>query len=131
MDCAKVSDRLAEQGVFAEMAYGDLLVFIVTPFNCDKLDLLARELAKIPLEKLESDIDLDFGMQSVEKSGDVVLLAPDEAIGKVCAVDVGIYPPGVPVIKKGDVINQKAVDFIKKYSSRLFGLACGTVAVIK
>ena len=131
VDCAKVSDRLAEQGVFAEMAYGDLLVFIVTPFNCDKLDLLARELAKIPLEKLESDIDLDFGMQSVEKSGDVVLLAPDEAIGKVCAVDVGIYPPGVPVIKKGDVINQKAVDFIKKYSSRLFGLACGTVAVIK
>ncbi|MDE5755932.1 MAG: aminotransferase class I/II-fold pyridoxal phosphate-dependent enzyme [Clostridia bacterium] len=131
VDCNKVSDRLAEQGVFAEMAYGDMLVFIVTPFNCDKLDLLANELANVSLEKLDSDIDVDLGMQNVEKSGDVVLLAPDEAIGKVCAVDVGIYPPGVPVIKKGDVINSKAVDFIKKYSSRLFGLACGMVAVIK
>ncbi|MDE7209515.1 MAG: hypothetical protein K2O31_06485, partial [Clostridia bacterium] len=106
-------------------------VFIVTPFNCDKLDLLADMLNGIPLEKLESDIDVDLGMQNVEKSGDVVLVAPEDALGKVCAVDVGIYPPGVPVIKKGDVINQKAIDFIKKYSSRLFGLASGKVPMIE
>ncbi|MDE6605995.1 MAG: aminotransferase class I/II-fold pyridoxal phosphate-dependent enzyme [Clostridia bacterium] len=131
IDCDKVSNALAERGVFAEMAYGDLLVFIVTPFNCDKLDLLADMLNGIPLEKLESDIDVDLGMQNVEKSGDVVLVAPEDALGKVCAVDVGIYPPGVPVIKKGDVINQKAIDFIKKYSSRLFGLASGKVPMIE
>ena len=131
VDCAKVSDGLVERGVFAEMTYGDLLVFIVTPFNCDKLELLAKELENIPLEKLQSDIDVDLGMQNVEKRGDVVLLSPDQALGKVCAVEVGIYPPGVPVIKKGDVINQKAIDFIKKYSSRLFGLASGKVIVIE
>ena len=106
-------------------------MFIVTPFNCDKLELLAKELENIPLEKLQSDIDVDLGMQNVEKRGDVVLLSPDQALGKVCAVEVGIYPPGVPVIKKGDVINQKAIDFIKKYSSRLFGLASGKVIVIE
>ncbi|MDE6474430.1 MAG: aminotransferase class I/II-fold pyridoxal phosphate-dependent enzyme [Clostridia bacterium] len=131
VDCGKICDALAAQGVFAEMSYADLLVFIVTPFNCDKLDLLASLINIMPQEKLESEIDVDFGMQNVEKSGDVVLLLPDDALGKVCAVDVGIYPPGVPVIKKGDVINQKAIDFIKKYSSRLFGLACGKVPMIE
>lgn len=130
-DCTKVSAYLAQNGMFAEMAYGDLLVFIVTPFNFDKLDLLARALNTSPLEMLDSDIDVDFGMQNLDKSGDVILLAPDEALGKVCAVDVGIYPPGVPVIKRGDVLNKKAADFIKKYSSRLFGLACGRVPMIE
>ena len=33
--------------------------------------------------------------------------------------------------KEYDVINQKAIDFIKKYSSRLFGLACGKVPMIE
>ena len=131
VDCNKASDNLATQGIFAEMAYGDMLVFIVTPFNCDKLTLLANALNTTPLEKLESEIDLDFGMQNVEKYGNVVLLAPDDALGKVCAVDVGIYPPGVPAIKRGDVLNVKAIDFVKKYSSRLFGLASGCIAVIK
>lgn len=131
VDCNKVSYNLVKRGIYAEMAYGDLLVFIVTPFNCDKLSLLADALNGIELEKLESDIDVNLGMQNVEKSGEVILVDADKALDKVCAVEVGIYPPGVPVIKKGDVINQKAIDFIKKYSSRLFGLASGCIAVIK
>lgn len=131
VDCGKICDALVAQGVYAEMSYGDLLVFIVTPFNCDKLDLLASLLNTVSQEKLESEVDADFGMQNVEKLGDVVLVMPDCALGKVCAVDIGIYPPGTPVIIKGDVINQKAIDFIKKYSSRLFGLACGKVPMIE
>ena len=131
VDCNKVSDNLAKQGIFAEMAYGDLLVFIVTPFNCDKLPLLADTLNDMPCEKLESDIDVELGLQNAEKRGEVVLVNVEDALGKVCAVEVGIYPPGVPVIKKGDLINQKAIEFIKKYSSRLFGLASGCIAVIK
>ncbi len=131
VDCNKVSDKLATQGIFAEMAYGDLLVFIVTPFNCGKLALLADALNNIQLEKLEEDIDVDLDMQNVALRGEVTLVEVEEALGKVCAVEVGVYPPGVPIVKKGDVINQKAVDFIKKYSSRLFGLASGRIAVIK
>ena len=131
VDCNKVSSNLVEQGIFAEMTYGDLLVFIVTPFNCDKLQLLADTLKNIPLEKLDSDIDVDLGLKNADKQGRVILVAPDKALGKMCAVDVGIYPPGVPVIKKGDILNEKAIDFIKKYSSRLFGLASGNVPVIK
>ncbi|MDE5655159.1 MAG: aminotransferase class I/II-fold pyridoxal phosphate-dependent enzyme [Clostridia bacterium] len=130
-DCNKASDRLVTQGIFAEMAYGDLLVFIVTPFNCDKLNLLADALGKIPLEKLESEIEVDFGMLNEPKDGELILVNVEDALDKTCAVEVGIYPPGVPIIKKGDVINQKAVDFIKKYSSRLFGLASGRIAVLK
>lgn len=131
IDCNKVSNNLAEQGIFIEMAYGDLLVLIVTPFNCDQLSLLANALEGIPLEKLDSDIDVDLGMQNIAKSGEVVFVNVDKSLDKVCAVEVGIYPPGIPIIKKGDVINQKAIDFIKKYSSRLFGLASGCIAVIK
>ena len=131
VDCDKVSDELTKRGVFAEMSYGDTLVFIVTPFNCDKLKLLADELNSVSLEKLDGDVDVELNLQNVKKQGSVVLVSPDEAEGKVCAVDVGIYPPGVPVIKKGDVINKNAIEFIKKYSSRLFGLASNMLPVIK
>ncbi len=131
-DCNLASLQLAERGIYAEMAYQDKLVFIVTPLNCDKLALLAGALKDIRYERTTEEIQQgDMRMERSNKSGKIVYVKIEDCLGKVSARDIGIYPPGVPAIKKGDVINQNALNFLKKYSSRLFGLASGKVAVIE
>lgn len=129
-DCYKLSDELAREGFYVEAAYGDRLVLIVTPFNCDKLKALSKA-----LESIET-VDGETPVLPVLKHKDVArceieLKDVDDASGRISAGDIGLYPPGVPVIKRGDLIDESAVAFIKKYRNRLFGLASGRIAVVK
>ncbi|MDE6189662.1 MAG: aminotransferase class I/II-fold pyridoxal phosphate-dependent enzyme [Clostridia bacterium] len=131
----KANLDLIERGIYAEMAKDDLLVFIVTPFNCDKLDLLARELGELSFEDGES-IDGSFCGEArktipADLQGEIDYVNIDEALGRVCAEDVGVYPPGVPFIMRGEVIDENRLQMIKKYRNQLFGLASGLIAVIK
>ena len=43
---------------------------------------------------------------------DVEEVPPQEAVGRVAAEIVSPYPPGVPVLAPGELINQEAVDFL-------------------
>ena len=130
-DCDSVSRQLAAGGVFAEMAYGDKLVFIVTPFNCGKLAVLGEALKYVRLDKLGEYPDIDLHLSHNREIGKTVFVDFDSALGETSAMDIGFYPPGVPTIKKGDVLDAAAINFIKKYSTKLFGLACGKVGVLK
>lgn len=131
VDCDSVSLQLANKGIFAEMSCGDLLVLIVTPFNCDKLELLKNALQDITLERLKDDLNFRLNLQRSKKKGYTVFVDVDEAEGEISAMDIGIYPPGVPSIRKGDLLDKNAINFIKKYSTKLFGLASGKVGVLK
>ena len=129
-DCYALSDALTERGIFVEAAYGDRLILIVTPYNCDKLQVLSDELDKIELQDGENPV------LPVLKSCDVTgreseLIRIDQAEERISACEIGLYPPGVPAIKRGDLIDTSAMAFIKKYRNRLFGLASGRIAVIK
>lgn len=129
-DCYALSDALAEKGIFVEATYGDRLVLIVTPFNCDKLCVLAQALDGIELKEGENPV-LPV-LENFDVSGrECEYVSEKEALGRLSAGEIGLYPPGVPVIKRGDLIDKNALAFIKKYRNRLFGLASGRVAVIK
>lgn len=130
-DCYDLMRQLAKRGIFIEAAYGDRLVLIVTPFNLDKLDLLIKELDDIPLkdgEEYELPVLKNAEIKGFSQSE---LIDIDDCEGRISASEIGIYPPGVPAIHKGDVMDKNAVVFLKKYKNRLFGLASGRVAVIK
>ncbi len=129
-DCYKLSDELTREGIFVEAAYGDRLVLIVTPFNCDKLKALSKALESIKTVDGEPPVLPVLEHRDVE-SREVELKDIDCALGGISACDIGLYPPGVPVIKRGDLIDESAVAFIKKYRNRLFGLASGRIAVVK
>lgn len=129
-DCHALCDELAARGFFAEAAYGDRLVLIVTPFNADKLELLSHELNNIQLKESQGLV-LPEPVHTSVADGECEFVDVDEASGRISAGEIGIYPPGVPVIRRGDLIDGEIVAFIKKYTNRLFGLASGRVAVIK
>ena len=100
--------HLEKNGIFAEAQNASSVTFIVTPFN------------KAHLEKLFS-LCAGFNGKNAEKAD------LSELIGKVSAEDVGVYPPGVPLVKKGEVFTKDAVKVLEENLDRLFGLSGGTI----
>ena len=132
-DACDASIELAKRGVFVEMAKDDLLVCIVTPFNCVRLNTLAQELKNIKYKDLcDSRNEISKTVKVTDNSQDEIECVDIEnCAGRICAEDVGVYPPGVPVAIKGEVISKDMALYLKKYRNRLFGLAQGRIAVIK
>lgn len=132
-DCYDLLGQLADRGIFIEAAYGDRLVLIVTPFNKDKLNLIAEALDEVELKDLEELILPSLENIKIDSKQIISteFVDTDNCLNRISAGEIGIYPPGVPVIRKGDIMSEDAVAFIKKYKNRLFGLASDRVAVIK
>ena len=131
-DAYSALQELAKRGVYVEMAKDDLLVCIVTPFNCDLLSILAEELNNMRFESLGEEEKT----QTVEHiydytQGEVEYVELEDCVGRMSAEDVGVYPPGIPTVFRGEIIQQSAATYLKKYRNRLFGLASGRIGVIK
>ncbi|MEG1608775.1 MAG: aminotransferase class I/II-fold pyridoxal phosphate-dependent enzyme, partial [Clostridia bacterium] len=147
--------QLLANGVGIEMAYYDKLVAIVNPFNCKSLDLLANALTKIQFKKLAIDIpkwtgkrSKYFNQQSVltavggeselDQQGKLTAVGKpkiefvdvDDAIGRVSACDIGIYPPSVAIVKSGDILDSAAIKIIKELGNKVFGLVNNRIVVI-
>lgn len=125
---------LEENGCYVEMVDGDKLVLIVTPYNAKHLDRLLELLNKsLPLkgEKID-DNQSQNRAKSAENStkiGTISFLELDNAVGMVSANEVGIYPPGTPIVATGQVINKEIIEFFKTNIDRVFGLINGKIAV--
>ena len=64
-------------------------------------------------------------------SGRVRVARIDDCVGKRACMPIGFYPPGTPEIFAGDILDERAVKFIKDNKDRLFGLASGGVVVVE
>ena len=69
--------------------------------------------------------------KSGKTCGEALLLPVEECAGKIAGADICLYPPGVPVIYRGDILDKNAVQFIKDFECRLSPLAYGRVIVLK
>lgn len=136
LNAEKFSKLLEAQNVYIEMTYGDLLVLIITPFNHKHLKLLASivnnikcEDTYIPIAQL-SELNLSENQTKINTNFKKVSFCTlNEAIGKVCASNIGIYPPGVPVIHMGDKITEGQLSFLQNENVEIFGLTNNKIAV--
>lgn len=97
---------LEQRGVYAEFNDGNYLMFYLSPCtNAGALKKLERLLAKIPRAPV-SDREEDFVKDC---DGEIELVALSEAVGRICAEDCGIFPPSLPVVRKGERISEEAV----------------------
>lgn len=125
---------LEESGCYVEMVDSDKLVLIVTPYNAKYLDRLL-ELLKDSLtlkwEKIDDNhiVNLAKSAENSTKIGTISFLELDNAVGTVSANEVGIYPPGTPIVATGQVINEEIIAFIKSNIDRVFGLINGKIAI--
>ena len=99
---------LEKGGVYAEAADRDRVVLIVTPFNARFLKRAFRI----------ADRFKGFNAEYPDIS---------DLIGKVSARDVGVYPPGVPLVKKGERFTKEKVEILRANLDRLFGTVDGKI----
>ena len=58
----------------------------------------------------------------------------EKAVGKICAEEITFYPPGIPVINRGEIITEEILNYIcevKKIGGRIIGAADKNLATIK
>ena len=54
-----------------------------------------------------------------------------EGEGRVCAGEIGFYPPGTPFIRRGEVFTHKDIEEIAKKAGCTFGLVNGKLVVLQ
>ncbi len=96
------------EGIFVEAADADRAVLIVTPFNVNYLE---------------------EAFSIAENCHDENAEYPDisDIIGKVSVYDVGVYPPGVPLVRAGEVVSKETADVLRANLDRLFGTVDGKI----
>ena len=129
-----VASYLESKGVYIELFDNTRLVLIVTPWNAEKLEETARLLNTYSHsdDAIESEHaeELDFRLSRATKvTGRLQFLALDEAIGKVSMSEIAVYPPGVPIVVTGDILDAAVIEYIRQNRNRIVGLIGDTIAV--
>ena len=130
-DASEPAHFLTQRGIYPEAAIASALVFILTRENEGALPILARELASfVPTRRLPEP-PLARKREKRGAGGAVAFVPLAEAAGRVCAAEIGLYPPGVPYIKRGEVFTKEDARFLTEREHLLFGLVNGRAVVVK
>ncbi len=125
-DALHAQSLLEAKRIFAEFNDGNYLMFYLSP--CTKpsdLKKLERALKGIPRSPVESG---DTSEAVKEEDAAFELVALGEAIGGICAEECGVFPPSLPVIKRGERITEEAVRRLNE-AVNTFGLYGGKIKV--
>ncbi len=118
---------LEQHGVYPEFNDGNYLMFYLSPATSMKeLKRLCRILKKLPRVKVFVDEVQPKG--SVMRRETAAWVPLKAAVGMMCAEDAGLFPPCMPLVKKGDIITERTVARLMLAGST-YGLRDGTIAV--
>jgi arginine/lysine/ornithine decarboxylase len=117
-------EYLRGNAVQCEMSDDTNVVLILSPFNIElDYEKLYIALKQCPLEQLKTDfprtlindlpqtVMLPYEVMDKESS----LVEIDEAVGRISAASIVPYPPGVPIIMQGEIVDEEAAYMIKYY----------------
>ncbi|ERI95537.1 Orn/Lys/Arg decarboxylase, major domain protein [Clostridiales bacterium oral taxon 876 str. F0540] len=120
----KLLEYLRSKKIQGEMSDASNVVLIFSPFNKDKdFEELYKALSECDIELLKEkqvreqktyipEIKLmPWQVVDMEKKN----ISITEAVGKVCGKAVVPYPPGIPLINPGEVIDITVLDMIRYY----------------
>ena len=132
-DGESISKQLEEKGIYAETVYGNKIVFIVTPYNYQGLTRLAEALQTCDYSTPYNAIIIEEKEEFIELvlDGEWEEVSLDDCVGRVSYREVGLYPPGVPVIFPGEKISREKAEFIKDNFNITFGLENDSIVVLK
>ena len=133
----EVASALEEAGFVAEMSSENKVVFIVTPYNYLDLNGLKEAVNGLDLSSFHIYDARDFEF-CAHKTPTLLTFGGaweevplTEAVGRKLYVEVGLYPPGVPLAYSHDVLTLDVAGLLQKYPRNRFGLNGNNVYVIK
>ena len=138
---ALAQEKLEKRGIYAEMNDGRYLLFYLSPSTAKReLDKLAIALMSVAANKKLQGTYAEkprfIPAQARTYSYLYALRARHERIplkgsaGHMCAENVGITPPCLPVVIAGEIITERAVQLLEN-SKNTFGLSDGMIKVVK
>ena len=127
----EANEFLLSQGIVAEMADYENVVFIITPHDeADKLLRLEKAFKKLPAgNKTENNPPVPptakrvIGMRRAFL-GKKAYVPLHHAVGQIAGALVGIYPPGTCVLLPGDLITLEITEYLlgwQQKGGKLFG----------
>lgn len=139
----KLLEYLREKKVQCEMSDNKNVVLIPSPFNTeDDFKILAKALQECNIEVLR-DEEIDFYLTEIPRKGlepfevldcEYERINFEESKGKIIYESVVPYPPGVPMLIMGEIIEEKHINLIKEYMKNcvdIIGLKYGKIKVVK
>ena len=134
-----VLQKLEKKGIYAEFTDGRYILFYLSPLVTEK-DL--KKLKKIILsvisnKKLNNTYHAKPALPANERSYSFLyaLKRPnewvdlDKAVGRMCAKNVGITPPCIPLLVTGEMVTEEKVKILSQ-SKNTFGLKNGQICVV-
>lgn len=115
---------LQARGIYPEFNDGNYLMFYLSP--CTKkgdLKKLEKHLKKLPRAEVRTE-PVCYG----EKGRKTEWISLQESAGKVCAKECGLFPPCIPLLRKGETISKSKLNRLAKAASA-FGLKEGKILV--
>ncbi|MBE7078772.1 MAG: aminotransferase class I/II-fold pyridoxal phosphate-dependent enzyme [Clostridiales bacterium] len=128
-----VQSALEKQGIYAEFCDGKYLQFYLSPVQTKEeffaltkvLNVLLKE---FPLEE-ENTSERVPAPVAFDENAEIIWVDMEEAVGKICAVDCGLFPPCTPLVARGERVEQDKIELMKK-ASNVFGIKDGKIAVL-
>lgn len=136
-DGGEVGEYLENNNVYAELAAGRFLIFMIAPdFNEEKAIRLADLLNDYSVEKRETFSDYYVGENplkrvmpyTVAKKSRYEYVEISNANGRISAGEVGLFPPCYPLIVAGEIFDNELIAQLLKGNT--FGIEDGKVKVV-
>ena len=130
---------LAKKGVYPELNDGRYIVFYLSPMTTigDVGDLKKLLLSAFANKKIAKSYKPRPAIPQAARTYSFQYalkrpsewVEPREAIGRMCAMNVGLTPPCIPVIAAGEMVTEAAVKVL--LSGTAYGMADGKIKVVK
>ncbi len=131
IDCSKIAKALEQKNIYIEMTYYDIMVAIVTPYNYKHLITFANALNQIEIYDKTTKLDIKKPSKIDINDKKIIFENVKDCTNKICASNIGIYPPGTPLLTIGDVITKDIIKFLTTSNVEIFGLVDGKIPVFK
>ena len=134
-DGATAGKLLEENGIFAELACGRFLIFMISPyFNEEQAIKLVTALNNLPVNG-ENDCEC-FSVFAPERKMSYTAAADScaewvdlkAANGRISAGEVGLFPPCFPLVTAGEMFNNELI--ARLLTGNTFGIKDGKVKVV-
>ncbi len=133
----KLDSYLKERGIYPECVFGNYVLLIVVPWDKEELLRMKKALDGFNYEELDNrEIQIFPKGERVLSFNEVtdkpcVYIPIEESAGRITLGEVGLYPPGVPVLIRGELIDENRLKILLKNKKSLFGVDSGRVCVLK
>ena len=121
-DGNQLEEYLMEKGIFIELVAGNLVMCMTGIGNkridferlIDALKELAENNQKVEVSKAEQPLALTKKLQWKGVPLKKEMISVDEAAGRVCAMSVIPYPPGIPIACPGEILDKEILEYVKE-----------------